>query len=742
MYNKISSIILNSAKAVGLSDVYIAQPDALKESQAGKVFILAEIGGKKSEGQKFFDFLIMALSDNYYNDEKILFKDKIPGLKIENIFEAAVTKTNRDLADFLVNEKIRLNPADANLTIGVVYEDKVHFASFGRNRSLLIFRRGDEYEIINVEANAAEATEDVNDAEAAPSRAPKLFSSVISGEIPLSSYFVLSNEALPEYLTGKEMISIITKLPPLAAAEQIKNVLTKVNTYIPFLGVIVKNTIGLATPDSKEELEDSMAHSSISSLNYTEEKTERMLAPAGLINLAGVLQGAKDMVKNMQTKPAKPVKKHAPAEDDEPTQPILELGTVKSMNVSGSGSFMKADKLTFKKGFGFGSGFKKIGAIFGHIFSSKNNNTVSVAGKKSKAPWLFAGMGLALVVLVVSIVITNKNKKLAAEEAHFNQLITAVNDKENEISSHLLYNDESGAASILSDAQSLLTTLPQETDSQKAAYQELSGKLSTVAEKLQKVVRVPQADKVNDLAGLGVNNLALVGGKIYAAGSSYVYAMTPGEATPVKVEITGSNNLSNPHKDFNKEIIHYWDNGNIADFSYKTKTSILISTAKMESAASLTGYKIYNGKLYAIARDQNQIYSYVNKDGFSTKTDWLKDSVDLSKAVDLGIDGDVYVLKSDGSVLKFFRNKLVDFNAGALSPTMSGANKLIVGASHLYIFDASAKRLAVLSKKDGSLMNQYIVDSLTQPKDAVVDEGGKVAYFLDGEAVYKISLNQ
>ena len=69
MYNKISSIILNSAKAVGLSDVFVAQPDALKESQAGKIFVMADIGGKKTEGQKFFDFLPNTTAWTHYAHE-------------------------------------------------------------------------------------------------------------------------------------------------------------------------------------------------------------------------------------------------------------------------------------------------------------------------------------------------------------------------------------------------------------------------------------------------------------------------------------------------------------------------------------------------------------------------------------------------------------------------------------------------------------------------------------------------
>ena len=82
MYNKIAQIILNSGKASGASGVFVAQPDSLKESLAGKIFVLGEVGGKKTEGEKIINFIISDLNDNYYNDEKILLRGRIEGLKI------------------------------------------------------------------------------------------------------------------------------------------------------------------------------------------------------------------------------------------------------------------------------------------------------------------------------------------------------------------------------------------------------------------------------------------------------------------------------------------------------------------------------------------------------------------------------------------------------------------------------------------------------------------------------------
>jgi len=748
MYNKIASVILNSAKASGLSDVYVAQPDSLKENLAGKIFILAEIGGKKSEGRKIFDFLVMALNDNYYNDEKILFRGKVEGLKIENIFEAAITKTNKNLVDFLSDEKIRINPAATNITVGVIYEDKLHFTNFGRNRALLLYRRGEEYEIINVEANAAEASEVVSNASAGSEAAKttKLFSSVISGEVPLSSYCIFASEALPEYLSGKEMVNIVTKLPPITAAEQIKNVLAKMNTYVPFLGIIIKNTAGLAGSESKEELEENLSvTSSASSLNYTEQKTEQMLAPAGLISFSKILKGVKRLASQLQPKTDSDRKKYRKSAEkaDKTVQPPLDLGQIKSLNLARADSFLIKEKIFFKKKPGwFGENIKKI------FQSSLNLLTpdfwTDLVGRLKtwfknlnlKNRWLFISLGLVVLIFISSLVFTNWYKKRQLAETNFNNLVTAIEEKEDSLDSRLLYNNELGSSQDLLEAQSLLVSLPRRTKEQKAVYDRLAARLTAASEKIQKIVQVTQSEKVNDLSGLGVANLVFAQGKIYAAGGQSIYELTPGGASSTRLSVKDAGDLSKPI--FDGTSLYYQATSGIAQFNPKTKVGKVLKAPGL-SWDGVTGFKVFGGSLYVLAPGQNQIYKY-NK--FNAKSDWLKETNDLGQATDLGIDGSVYVLRNDGSVLKFYIGKKVDYTAASLSPAMTSASKLIVGTNYLYVFEAGSKRLAVLAIKDGHLINQYVVDSLQQPKDVTVDEVGKFVYFLGGEAIYRISLNQ
>jgi hypothetical protein len=757
MYNKIASIILNSSKAAGLSDVFVAQPDALKENLAGKIFVLAEISGKKIEAKRVFDFLISALDNNYYNDEKILFRDKIEGLKIENIFEAAIAKTNKQVIDFLLAEKIKLNAASTSITLGVVFEDKLHFSNFGRNRSVLIYPKAGSFDLINVEANATDTADSSEEGLLEQEKIPKLFSSVISGELPVGSYFMFGSEALLEYLSSKELINIVTKLPPITAAEQIKNVLNKINNYVPFLGIIIKNTVGLSMAEVREEAAAaSLAqpnHVATSSLNYTEQKTEQMLAPAGLINFSKLAKSVQVWLAHhwakTQLKPA--TRKYSGSlvkTEVKTAEAILDLGTVKSLNLARSDSFLKSEKIFFKNESGvFMNGLKKTwsycGALFNPQLLRKLLGSVRdfATGLNLRNRSLFIVLGSLVLLLAVSISVTRWNHSRQLAQDNFNNLVSQIEDKSSNIASHLLYNDEVGAQQSLVEAQALLAALPQQTTEQKAVYQRLSVQMLADQEKLQKTVKATPPVKVADFAaGFAARNLALAGGKLFANSNQEIYSFKAGSTSYEKTKITGVSNLKFLNSD-QKDKLYYANNNQLVEFAVKARTSAILSLGEAEPALTSGQAAVFNGSLYALRASQNQIYKYGKVgNNLGTKTAWLKESSDLSLGSSLLVDGDIYVLQVNGQVLKFYKNKKAEYKSAPVAPAITKAQKILAGQNYLYIWEPTSRRLVVLSRKDGHLASQYTFDTLVNPIDFAVEESTKTVYFLTVGSVWKTQL--
>src|SRR6056297_750627 len=180
MAYKISQIFLNSGtKTSSAGEIFISQPDEYKESLAGKLFVLLEIESSKSRALKIANFLVNNINYNYYQNEKILLREKVNSITVEHIFETTLTNVNKDLIDFLNQEKIKVSPYSINITAGVVYGSELYFSTVGKNKNLLIFPQGrDNGGKIKYGIN------DIGDSKKQQTQATnlfKLFSDVISG---------------------------------------------------------------------------------------------------------------------------------------------------------------------------------------------------------------------------------------------------------------------------------------------------------------------------------------------------------------------------------------------------------------------------------------------------------------------------------------------------------------------------------------------------------------------------------
>jgi hypothetical protein len=65
---------------------------------------------------------------------------------------------------------------------------------------------------------------------------------------------------------------------------------------------------------------------------------------------------------------------------------------------------------------------------------------------------------------------------------------------------------------------------------------------------------------------------------------------------------------------------------------------------------NLKGFGAYLGNMYVLDAGNNTIYKFAS--GSYNKTTYLTAKVDVSKGVDVTIDGSIWVLLSDGNILK------------------------------------------------------------------------------------------
>ena len=777
MYNKIASIILNSGRNSNYAgEVFVSQPDANKERLAGKVFVLAEIEGRKNEAQKIINFLINIFEYNYYGDEKILLRDRMDGFDIQDIFETVLAKVNQGLIGFLEDERIKIDPATTNITLGVIHEDKLYFSNYGKNKAFLIFRHKGDFEILNVESSVTDdddliiphSDKDSDDDGFHEPVGSKIFSSVINGEIPAYSYFLFTNEALPEYLSNHELINIITKLPPMVAAEQMKNFLQNINSFAPFLGIIVKSTIGSRINELSDVYEDQEvvhqlagenpvnksisrnAHSSISHLNYTEQRTEQMLAPAGIISVKKVVKKFVSIVSNLKVEipeNRKITKIHDDSESDIVNAVPGSLKETKVPNLARRESFMLKDKLVFRKrSYHFlpkiGNFFLSFGLSIGMIFSPKFwtgvfrglSDWLKNLSKKDRI--LVSTLVACFIILVISIIVTANGNKNKAAISKFDETVAMITNNQAQIDLETAVNNNVGAISTLNNSIAMITSSLPQTKEQEVKKETLLNQLLEQSDRLQKITKVSNFQEIVNTgswnAKAGADNLVFLNGNLYISDglNKAIYNFNVKNSARNQITLADSVALTSPS--VSDSDLYYLAGQKIVKIS---KQSVSRVDANLTDFQGDNLIQFYNGYLYLLSKADNQIYKY-SKD-LSSHSDWLKETANLSQTTDFKVDGRITIAQNSGDLIRFNKGKKVDYKTADISPAIR-ADKVLVTANNIYLLDIKNSRLINLGK-DGNLVKQYrlVKDNL---KDFAVDESGKAVYILAGTSVYKFGL--
>jgi hypothetical protein len=170
----------------------------------------------------------------------------------------------------------------------------------------------------------------------------------------------------------------------------------------------------------------------------------------------------------------------------------------------------------------------------------------------------------------------------------------------------------------------------------------------------------------------------------------------------------------------------------------------ILTDMSADLIGSVPDIEVYARRIYAVAPETEQILRY-NRVGydFGSGTPWIEShSTDLSDAISITIDGDVYLLKSDGEFVKFTSGNETSWSVGAVDPALSGANAKIWStdtSDFMYVLDPDQNRVLILRKESGALVVQYTSDNFSDLKDMIVDEEVGLIYLLAGTQVLSIN---
>ena len=107
----------------------------------------------------------------------------------------------------------------------------------------------------------------------------------------------------------------------------------------------------------------------------------------------------------------------------------------------------------------------------------------------------------------------------------------------------------------------------------------------------------------------------------------------------------------------------------------------------------------------------------------------------------MAIDGEIWLLGSDGLVTRLAGGKQVPFAVSNLSTPFKEPIKIFTQPQlkNLYVLDRGENRVVVL-EKSGSFLRQFKGDVLAGATDLWVSSNEKLLYILVGTKIYQIGL--
>ena len=728
--------------------LHITEPSTPEEKAKGYFFAVCEIKDADSRQIMKIQSLIDELENGYY---------ETPDREDKTSLEILLEKINQQYPHLL-----RLG-AKLNCVVGVIRQPEIFFSFYGQPQIHIFYQNKENaYQKMDlVESNSDESDEN------------RLFSQIIQGKISPNDYFFVGTERIKDYLSSDRIQKIITTRPPRQSAQHLEKTLSELNNGLSFGGLIIH----LSPPSAQAAVKprkkfEQNSDSSLKSLFNTEQHTADTLSPSLVRRLSDKLSGAWADQRGRSKAAQIPAKAEGYPAEIEASHLRQHQRAVTAP--SGAEKFVNGLKFISRllkftaQAIGWlavllWSGLLNLLRFLYSLFVVTLNykgQRQAVLQNWSRAWYsyrqnfralprltkiLFVSSIILAMTFVISLIVLKYRQNTAAATQFTNQTLESIRTKKDAAEGALIYNNQTVALSEAQGAMDLFKNLNCNNKSIAEDCNNLKQALNDIFTKVRKLITVhPTLLTDWSSAATSTTQIFKMRDKLYAFGPAgqnlYIYDLLTKESKLLPLPPDAKNLIQAAIPKENDFAILLYGGRNLlrldaADNSFKR---LDLSLASDQTA--LQSLLIYNRRLYSLSPTDNQIFKHDSiKTGFGLGKDWIKDTaVDIKDGVDLCIDGDIFVLKANGQVIKFTQGQRQTFEITGLDPVLSGGQKIwtYTDLQYLYILDKTEKRLVILGK-DGHLIQQITATEFKAPTGLVVDEVKKTGYILDSGKLYQ-----
>ena len=743
---RISTLLVEPSDGTpAVCKVFSAKPTIERELLVGKLFGLAKISPAGTVAEEFVNELIEEVKNGLYaaNGKKRSFGGPTAA-GLDEIFSSVLQQANSVVARFFEFAHSGIDLGQSSILLGNIRQQQLTIVTVGNITGFLIhYRASRDYQTVTITEPNPTAT--VN-----PIR---LFTQTISGTVGPLDYLFFCTENVLDYLSQHTIQSTIPGSSGADSIRQLKHALMRAKPKTTAAAVIVNLVLQRPAATAPPNLQSfsytaTAAKDSMKVLDQTQHKTNRLLSPhlmpdrKNFFNWIGetrrrFLERAKRFtLKSTKTLPEKP--------PDEAATPVVppRPAAWRSSAVAPQRlyrSFIQPLNRIIQS--------PRTKNIFGAITAALHKVWRSYRQLPAKRQLIILGCVVVAILLGYNLTSLSARRAKNAREKAFATVLTQVELLRNAADEATVYQNENGARQRLNEALQAIQQLPEPYADHPTVVRdrrELTARLNELRH--ETVITDPlQLANFKNLDDQAKSPPVLV--RI----NDRLYTQNTKTKNLLMLNLTS-------------RTIAAVQPPNVPIASLTTgvgvKTTALLLDADSRVLLLETGDRLRpipltlpNGKITSITVFRDRLYllsapsgSIFRSDaiggGYGNPRPWLTDpSADLRTAVDIAVDGDVYVLRSDGIVLKLNQGKLADFSLNAIDPMLAGPTKIKTSenSDFLYLLDPPTKRLVVVTKT-GALVQQYRADLFDQLKDFIVDESNKTVYLLNGTQIFGIAM--
>lgn len=147
----------------------------------------------------------------------------------------------------------------------------------------------------------------------------------------------------------------------------------------------------------------------------------------------------------------------------------------------------------------------------------------------------------------------------------------------------------------------------------------------------------------------------------------------------------------------------------------------------------------YNSNLYLLSPSTSQIYKHLRiSTGYGKGTKYFTQDREMTDAVDLAIDSDVFVLLSTGEIQKFTAGELQTFEINGLPAKLSGANDVFTSIDIKGLYVSNSDSIMQIDEAQNFIAT-FRSDNVKNIKGFIVNDTTKMIYILSEAEIFTIS---